>query len=194
MKKKTVHIVMAIATGLLAAVFSGLAVALHRNTLIEWWKPAIGALAVALIAGTLSIRLMRVVTRMDSRPINFACGTILFFALFIGGFYALNYYNSESSTNHKCEVVVETKYVEEHYHVKRLSRHRSIRGEKRRVYYIDIRFPEGKIKKLEVCAREYGNLRPGQKLRLEIENGLLGVPVIKNLTVPIREYKRFSRL
>lgn len=193
MKAKTRNIILIVALSLFAIIFSGLAMVLHRNTLIEWWKPVIACLIPAIIAGVFSIKKMNALTRLDIRPVNFAAGTILYFALFIGAFYTLNYYNSEKSTHHECEARIENKFTEEHYHVKRLSRNRSVRGEKYLVYYITLQLPGGKIKKIEVGAGKYGKLHPGQKLRLEIENGLFGVPVIKNLNFPVRKYnKRYS--
>lgn len=169
----------------------GMTFALQRDTIVDWWKPAAVCFIPACLFGYMLVGVMRAITGVRNRLINIFAGVVVSFSILSGSFYILNFYKSDAESSKTCHALVVNKYSEERYMVRRVSRHRSVRGQKQMVYYIIIKLPDERTKKIEVPVREYVKMHNGQKLTLKIENGFFGIPVIKNLNLPIRKYKRF---
>lgn len=174
---------------LVVLAFLGTGIALQSNTLIDWWKPAALCFLPAAVAGFLMEGKLQWATTAHSRLINVAAGIFISFSILYGCFIAMNYVKSDADTSESFKASVVGKYSEERYRVKRVARHRTTRGEKYHVYCILVSLPDGKTKKVEVSPGEYIKIKKGQKLELKIEDGLFGIPVIKNLRLPVRERK-----
>lgn len=183
------HIFVSVLLVLIAVAALGLAMALHRNTLIDWWVPAAICFAPAVVlAALLSKKMLGFISAPFSRLAGFA----LFFCVLLGGFYSLNYYKADPASAESRQATVVGKYTEEHYHTRRISRNRAVRGQPYTVYFISLELPGRRIKHMEVSPGEYAKVRSGQSLPLEIEKGLLGVPVIKNMKLPVRDMRNPS--
>lgn len=168
---------------LVVIVSLGMALTLHRNTLTDWWVPAaICFVPACLLAALLSKKMLRFI----SAPLCWLAGFAVFFSVLLGGFYSLNYFRSDPASTEPCQATVASKYTEEHYHTRRVSRNRVVRGQPYTVYFISLELPDHKMKNMEVSAGEYAKIRTGQSLPLQVEKGLLGVPVIKNMKFPVR--------
>ena len=190
-KGKTQRIALAIICALAAIIMAGMATMLHRNTIVAWRWPVIISLIVGA-AVALNIRgFIGYLTGMANAAVNYAVATALVFALSIGAFYTINYYGSDPDTVESCKAEVCRKYKEEHYQVRRLSRNRTVRGQKYYVYYMDIRLPDGRRKPMSISAGEYSRLKVGRSLDLAVEKGFFGIPVIKNSAFPVDRQKRF---
>lgn len=176
---------------LVVMAFLGTGIALQSNTLIDWWKPAALCFLPAALVGFLMAGKLQWATTARSRLLNVAAGIFISFSIIYGGFIAMNYVKSDASTSASFKTSVVGKYSEERYRVKRVARHRTTRGEKYHVYCILVSLPEGKTKKVEVSPGEYIKIKRGQKIELKIEKGLFGIPVIKNLRLPVRERKGY---
>ena len=84
------------------------------------------------------------------------------------------------------EATVVGKHSETRYHTKRISRNRTTRGEPYNVYFISFRLPDGRMKELEIPAGKYVKTRINSSLKIHIEDGMLGFPVIKDYEIPER--------
>ena len=167
-----------------------MAVTLQRSTLLQWWQPA-GVCAIpALALGLLCGKCMRVATASTNRLINATAATIVAFSLLLGGFYTLNYYNSDSSTAIECKAKVLHKHSEVRTESARAGRHGVTRKRTHTEYIIDIHVPDFGVKKITVKANEYSRISSGSNVTLTIERGLFGPKVIKRFTLPLRNTKK----
>jgi len=185
MTDKTKRISALVFLLLLTIAGLGMAIALQRNTLVDWWKPLAVCFPFACLAGRILMRGACAITNVKSRILNFAAGTILSLSIMLGGTYSLNFYKSKHSTAQTVEATVTNKYTEERRYTHRTHRHGGVRTEKRRVYIVVIKLPDERQKEFEVTPGEFTKVKLGRTFRLKIEDGMLGMPVIKNLKLPI---------
>lgn len=192
MSPKTKSITASVILLLITGASLGLSCALHRNTIVEWWKPVVLCAMLGCIAGLPFAKLIRVFSGWNNKLLTIIAGIILTGSVFSGSFYALNFYKSDPASNEICTATVTKKYSKKHYKTRRISRNRAVRGEPYNVYYIVMKLPDNRIKTIEVSVGEYSKIRQGQDLSLKVEKGFLGVPVIKNLSLPVRKHKHRS--
>ena len=167
-------------------ILFGMAAVLQEKTLVAWWIPVT---VCALISIPVSLALQIIVRKLTDfkNPLwNILGAFVLSLAIFTGSFYILNYYGSDASSAETYYAPIVKKYTQERYHTKRISRNRVTRGEKYRVYFIKLEMPDGKEKKIEVSAGQYSRIKVGKRLNLQLESGLFGVTVIRNLSFPVR--------
>ena len=174
---------------LVAAIGLGMACVLQRNTLVEWWKPAAMCLLPGCAVGVLLGRVFSLVSATGNRVANYLAGVAVAFSLTLGGFYALNFYRSRPATAVVAEAVVVNKFTEERTRGGGGRRHHGTR-EKYTAYCVVIEVEDGWKKKFDVSAGEYVKIRTGRKFSLDVEEGLFGFPVIKNMKLPVGRQKK----
>ena len=155
---------------------------LHQYTIIEWWNPAIKSLGLASIVSMVIYAIFFVREKLLVALLKTLVTLVVCTSLFSVGFYALNYYKSDSSTRTECRAELLRKYSEEHYHTRRVGRNRVVRGRKYYVYKVEVAFSDGLTKKLEVPAQKYSKASVGKPLTVSVEKGCFGVPVVKELS------------
>lgn len=144
-------------------------------TMVEPWKPIVVAAVIGLIppaivatrrrtslAGLLKLLYIWVMTTAVS----------LFVLL------CLNYHCGPSSSEHTETITIERKYRETRYRTQRVRKNVSRRGEPYSVYFIDARFDNGRVKTFGVTLSRYNSIKTGATLKLDMRQGLLGLPVI----------------
>lgn len=184
MKKiSTKRAIALVALLVIVIITAGLIVALQGKTLVEWWKPAAICIVPACLAAALLGDAMRRLTHSEKRLLNAAAMLILSYTLIMGVFYTLNYCKSNPATATTQHALVIRKFTEERYSSKRVGR-RYVRGEKYNVYRLEMRLPDESTKELDITAQQFVNTRKGQSLTLHIEDGFLGLPVIKSVKFP----------
>lgn len=189
---RAIKIIITIALTATAIILLGMAAVLHNHTIIEWWKPVGVCILFAIPSGILMKGLMHKLMHFSRSVWNVIAGAVLWFGIFIGLFYSLNYFKSNETSAQERSVKVLSKYTEEHYHTKRVSRNTVTCGEKYKVYYINIELQNDHEKRIEIPAREYVKIKAGSRITLRIETGLFGIPVIKNLKFPVRQRNSHS--
>ncbi len=187
------YITTAVIISIIVVASLGLSCMLQRNTLIEWWKPVVICFLPSCAVGLALSRVIRVAGGVNKPWLTYVAGIVLSFSVIMAGFYSLNFYKSKPGTASVCQAVVARKYTKERFRTKRLSRHRSVRGEKYTVYCVDIELQGGWTKHFEVEAGEYARIRKGRKFDLDIEEGLFGVPVIKNMSLPVGKLRKIRK-
>lgn len=191
MKNKAWRIASVVVLALIVTASLGVSKVLQGYTFVEWWKPAAGCALFATVASVGLRKPMHILTGMDKAALNYAAAFVCLFSIALGCFYALNFCCSDAGSKQEYSAPVVRKYSEEHYRVRRLSRHKAAKGEKYHVYCIGIALPDGRVKRIEVPVGEYAKVRKGQRVSLSIEEGFFGIPVMKGLQLPVRQYKRF---
>ena len=159
-------------------VYAG-AVALVPRTLITPWVPFCAAGMVAAATGAGMWRLWRRITAREKPFWNYLCHTVMMTGMLAAVFYISNYALADDSTYHEEETVLVRKYRETRHHSKRLSRARYVRGDPYYVYYMEVKFANGRTRELQIPANKYIRLKKGQKLRLPVARGFWNVPVIR---------------
>lgn len=179
MKVKIRNIILLIVLGLLTLGFLMAALGLHRETMIDWWKPMGIALVVAVLPGLALGRALDVAGLWRETAGSYITGVVVATAMALGGFYLLNYFYSEPSSHETIDAAVIDKYRKQHYQVKRISRHTNVRGRPYWVYFIVLDIPGKGEKVLNMPLSQYNNVKKGGSVKLEMERGMMGVPVIK---------------
>lgn len=152
---------------------------LYSDTLIEWWKPVAVCGLLAIISAFVYGKRWRRFTQTDFAPVNFCLQAIVAFSLLIFAFFGVNYFFSDVSDRHTEIVKVERRYSETHYRTRRVGRRVVGRGEPYHVYFVEVRFRDGRLKSLPILKREYDRTHTGDSIPLDIEKGYLDIPVIK---------------
>ena len=77
--------------------------------------------------------------------------------------------------NYLCHVV----FSKTRHRTRRVGRNRMAPGEPYKVYYLDLRLPDGRLKEMSATLGQYNRRHKGDTVALPVERGLFGVPVIK---------------
>ena len=133
---------------------------------------AMSGVVLAPIAGKLTLK--------PWFALNAAVATIILTGIFSGLFFSTNFIFSNPETAHTERAVIERKYSEKHYRTKRVSRNRYTRGEPYYEYYLEMRYPNGRIKPMLVNINRYRRVNPGDTLDVTLRRGLYGIAVIRN--------------
>lgn len=163
---------------LIVLVYAG-AAALAPRTLITPWVPFCAAGMVAAATGAGMWRLWRRVTDEEKPFWNCLCHTVMITGMLAAAFYISNYALADDSTYHKEETMLVRKYREMRHHSKRVTRTRYTRGAPYYVYYMKVRFSDGRTRDIQIPTDKYIRLKKGQKLRLPVARGFWNIPVIR---------------
>ncbi|MCM1448777.1 MAG: hypothetical protein NC082_00385, partial [Clostridiales bacterium] len=87
MERKLWNMIVIVILFLLIAVSLGMSLALHRNTLIEWWKPAVPLGVLACVAGVMLVKPMGRITAIGNRLANYSIGVVVVMSLLSGLFF-----------------------------------------------------------------------------------------------------------
>ena len=165
--------------GIGIVLFVGGSCVLYSDTLIDWWKPVTGCAILAVISALIYGHRWERFTCTDFFPINFCIQAIVGFSVLIFAFFSVNYFFSDDDAGHTENVTVERRYRETRYRTKRIGRRVVGRGTPYYVYFIEIRFSDGRLKSHQVLKGRYDRIHQGDTMALEVSNGFLDIPVIK---------------
>lgn len=172
---------LAILLTFIAIAGAGMSMALQGNTLTEWWRPAAVCLPAAVL---LSLPVQKCIRRLmgwSSFAANYLASLVLTFPVLLAAVYSINYYLSDSASARVYDVPVSGKHSEERRRTRRAGRRYVASGEKYYVYYIDITLPDSTRKEIQVPVGSYVKMRSGATVKVTIEQGALGMKVIKEL-------------
>ena len=159
----------------------GMAMAIHRDTIINGSIVTVVALSMAVLTGIAVANLLASRAPADSGLWMKIAGVMIFAGgLYLFSFYALNYHCADEESIQSEEVVVIRKYYEVHHHSERSGRRSYSTGRPYNVYYMEVSFPDGQTKKMRISMKRYNKLHKGDVLHMELEKGLFGFPVIRD--------------
>ena len=176
-KSKRATVVMIIAV-VLILVLAGGAMFFHSRSLVPSSYIIFPTVALGFIFSYLLKGVAFKISGNRNFLINYLFQGVFLSALF--SFLILSGNFSIAGTGHHTEeVTVERLYTKTQYKTRRVGRRYVGRGEPYKVYYMEIVFPDGKKKEVHIGQKGFGRNKKGEKFKLEIENGLFGIPVIK---------------
>lgn len=191
MKSKVLYYSVVTLTVLFTIGCAGLAMVLHGQTLVDWQLTlGCGMLSAAGLTALL-FRHLAWLTRTANRWVNGIAGMVMFTSAIMAAFYALNYYGADDTTIHTERVMIDGKFRREHYRSRRVGRHTMARGERYYTYHINVMFADGRRKEIALSTGEYARVRTGDSIDYTMEQGLFGIPVIKNRRPPVPDYRRY---
>ena len=164
--------------------FGAVAAVLWERTLIEWWVVPSGAMVVGLGTAFLAGDKWKAVTTTLNRPVNRTfhalATTVVISCCVIGA----NYLWAAPDSAVEVEVPVIEKFRKEHQRTRRVGRHRYVNAGVWYSYHLKVEMPDGRMKNIEVGRGEYSRAREGALKKLTLQQGMLGIPVIKKPQKP----------
>lgn len=181
MKKQKPNWVVITIVAIVFTMLGVVAAVLQQRTIINCWKPALTFGVLALVVGFLWRGSLSRWLRISVPLVAAIAGAAMTWSAELCLFYTTNYCFSRPSTAIDYEARVTRKYSQQRY------RYVGRRGTRRvpyTAYCIDVQMPQGRVKTFSLTASQYVKARKGQKLPATIEQGLFGIPVVKNITLP----------
>lgn len=182
-----------VAVALLTLVCYGTAFAIHVDTLVSPWLTGAFGMNAGLLLGIVMRRAVGRMTGFASSAANYVVAVVVSTGVALAALYAVNYFGAPATAAHDERVPVERLYTETHYHTKRISRGRYGRGEPYQVYFAEIRFADGRRKDISLRAGQYRRLHVGDSLNLCLEEGALGMTVLRRRGLRVDVPKRPRR-
>ena len=159
----------------------GLSVALHHDTLVKGWIPIVITAVIGIGTSFIGWKLWIWLTDSRNVWINGIAHAILVTGMLLAAFYSINYWGRNTVTAHIEQVEVTSRYYKIHHHTERSGRRSYSRGAPYKVYFIKVRFPDGRTKDIQLPYSEYYRLRTGAAIDMELASGFFGIPVISDL-------------
>ena len=153
-----------------------------NRTLVDWWIPALTALAGASVLLRPLGSAWRKFTGSGSTAINMMSHIAFFGCLIYFGVLEANYlYPGQGDKMQQVAVTVEKKYTKEHTRVRRLRKGVTVPAGKYKTYHAEFVFADGRTKDIEMPLKTYNSLRQGAEMDISLSTGILGWPVIDRL-------------
>lgn len=185
--KTYARIGLLVGVGFILMCFGTLAAVLWEKTLIEWWVVPSGALAVGFGTAFFAGQKWSVLTTTSNRPLNRTVHALATTVVLTCCVIGANYLWTKEDSAVGVETVVESKVRKEHQRTRRVGRHRYVNAGVWYSYHLDVRMPDGRLKTIEVSRGEYSRSREGNVKKLTLQQGLLGIPVIKKVDNPAED-------
>lgn len=157
----------------------GAAFALVSRTLITGWIPFAISFVLALISGSTLWKIWIRITESENFWINYLCHIAAATGIIATLLLGCNYFFADEDTLHTENVTVERKYYKTRHRSRRVGRRYTTNGEPYKVYYMEIRFSDGRLKEQSLSFDEYRKTKKGKNLEIPVEKGLFGINVIK---------------
>ncbi len=190
-KRNTLRTIKRITLALLLFAAYTMAVFISGKTIFDLRIPWLASAAIAVVSGIFLWKKWEPISGTSNFFINFLIHTVCIAGLAAGLVFSLNYFCSDKSSESEVTAKVINSYSKTRYHTRRIGRRLSGRGTPYQVYYIEAELPDGRRKEFSVTLNQYNEARRSARIRLDIENGLLSMPVIKKSTiVKARKHKK----
>lgn len=172
------RITLILIIGLLVMFIDGAALALYGKTVVEWSLP----LAVGLFVAALTLRpMLGLWKRLFDDPSPWLAGVAHMVAMtgvaaFI--FLGANIMLADAGEVREERVELVGREREQHYHQRRVGRGRYVRGSAYYEYYMTVRLPDGREKRLRITLAHYNRLARRDSVTLNLLPGAFGLPVM----------------
>lgn len=153
---------------------------LYDRTLAEWPELLVLTLALAALLWLPTRKIWRRLLPSSHKAIRITAHTVTLICAASFTILAGNYYCASPSTEYMETVKVDAKFRRTHHRTRRINRRVYTQGEPYYVYYITVKFDNGRTKDLQINRKLYNLVSSGSAFRLRMRKGGLGFPVIKN--------------
>ncbi len=157
----------------------GAALALVSRTLISGWIPFVVSFFITVLSGTTLWKAWRKITETENFWINYICHIVASTGIVTTLLLGCNYYFADADTLHTETVTIERKYTKTRHRSKRVGRRYTTSGEPYKVYYMEIKFSDGRLKEQSLTFERYRKVKKGMSLELPVAKGLFGISVIE---------------
>lgn len=181
------RIFLIITVSLAVIIFYGISITLFGMTLIEPVLIIGVSILFAAVTAFAFRQKWRMITSSDSVIVNVICHVFATTGLFMALILGVNYFgrNSSESTTVRAEIV--KVYSENRYRMKRVARNRYTRGEPYRVYFMDVRLPDGRECKRSISLQRYNRFSRSTYMHrvrkdsvdLRLTKGALGMTILE---------------
>ena len=181
-KSDTWRIIGMITVALTVIMLYGLSMALLSMTIVDLWKIAAISMGIAFATGISMFSKWHRLTHCRYKAINFLCHVVATTAISTAIILSANYFLRDEELTRTETAPVERIYTETRYHRKRISRKVYTRGEPYKVYFMEVRLPDGTSKNLQISLQSYNRLK-AQKTRttiLKMTPGALGMTIVRH--------------
>lgn len=178
MKKLTyaIRIVILLVCFILCAV----AYVIYGMTLIDFFFPIFVSFVIALGTTPFFCNKWKWFTTTGNKVVNTLCHMFIVCSIAYSTFMLCNYYMADSGSEYTEEVVVEKKKrIKKPQGTRRVRKMRYVSYGTRYEYYLDVVFSDSTRKEINVTLKDYNKVRTGKAIKLTLQKGLLGYPVIK---------------
>lgn len=186
-KRFSLRIILIITVSMAVIIFYGATLALFGMTLVRPVWVVAGAAVFAAASCLAFGRKWAALTGTRNFVINVICNLVAVTGLAMALFLGVNYFGRNKTETVSVRAEVLRVYPETHYRTKRLARNRYTRGEPYKVYYMDVRLPDGRERKREIPLKRYNRYVRSSHIRhtrpdsvdLRLTPGALGLTVIE---------------
>lgn len=166
--------ILSVVAFILAVFVTGCAMAVYRDTIVEWWMPIVVS-AIVGIAFTFGIS-GRVGGFGVDRFIQFAAIFAITAAVTGFGVLAVNRYGADLTQTEETQCEVVRKYSEQHQSGS--GRRHSGSWRTYTTWHVGLLLPDGRQKDFQVTLSRYNKIKTGSMIHMTIAPGMLGMPVI----------------
>ncbi len=172
---KAVLVIVLLISFLLLAV----GMAIYADSLTSWWVPVIPAATVALGTAPMLFRKWEQLTDVCNGIVNFLCHLFVAGSLTYFAFLGANYWGADRDSDVTESTEIVKKYRKSHTRYRRVSRRHRVPDGEYYTYHLLLKFDDGRDKEIEVPFDSYRKASVGGHRTLHVQNGLLGISVIK---------------
>ena len=168
-------------------IFYGVAVTLLGMTIIRPGWIITVSLVFAALTALLYWRKWRIITGTSNIVINVICHLIATMGLFMALILGVNYFGRDTSKSETVRAEILKIYSETRHRTKRIARNRYTRGEPYKVYFMDVRLPNGQKHKRSISLKRYNryafsshrHMERPDSVDLFLTKGALGMTIIE---------------
>ena len=154
---------------------------LQDRTIVRWIVPVGIAVGIGVVTAPVGFVLWRWLTGSQGMVVNALCHVVIVGCLVYPGFLAANMYLADSASEHVETVKVVGKSTQKHDTHRRVRRSTYVKSGVRYTYHIDVEFPDGTKKSIQLQKGAYNHYRQGRTYDFVMQKGLFGIPVIKDM-------------
>ncbi|MDE6718040.1 MAG: hypothetical protein K2J70_07600 [Muribaculaceae bacterium] len=183
-KHRVIRILVLIGVAFMLIFSVGAILALAPITMVKLWIPAVVALILAAIAGTVLWRLCTRLTGISHFAPNYLLSLIFLAVCLTALFFSINACFLTGASPRKERVTVERKYRERHHTTRRTGRHSYVQGPDYYTYHLSVVFPDGTARNLQLPYSVYKDIPQDSSLTLSLRRGILGAEVLQTSDIP----------
>lgn len=157
---------------------AGGVVALNARTLGSLMFLYGGVAVAAVVVGRLIRSSVSRLTGITRPWVCMMLAVIAVYPVLLCDTLCVNYFGADKSSVHQQPAVVERVYYKTRHRTKRVGRRTISTGETYKVWYVDLKINSLCTKQFSVTHTQWRRYHAGDTLRIDVERGALGLPVI----------------
>lgn len=171
--------VMLALVGLAAVFFAIMGMIYLEKTLVSFWVPAGIAVGVAIVSLLPGIKIWKALFPIRKIWVAALAHTVFAGVLVFFLIMCVNYTGTDFEKGETVTAEISGKFIKERTRTNRGRRHHGGYHTKYNTWHIELTFPDGRKKELQISHDTYYRLRNGGHIELKVARGSLGMDVIE---------------